>query len=155
MMGNTARDYRAICITRDSQGGSSVKDYFAFNMRACLVMAFMLIFFISQPVAGNESVLDNTLRGAAKGAIIGGIAGDAGKGAAAGAAGGALFGNMTRRPGPHTTAGEDLLTGAAKGASSAALQGTQEKAPLLEPSAVPCSEACVVITDSNGHIVKR
>ena len=64
-----------------------MKDYFVFDLRACVVMAFMLIFFISQPAAGNESVLDNTLRGAAKGAIIGGIAGDAGKIAAAGAAG--------------------------------------------------------------------
>lgn len=126
-MGNTVRDNRPVCITRYPRGGSSVKDYFVFDLRASLIMAFILIFFISQPVFGHESVLDNTLRGAAKGAIIGGIAGDAGKGAAAGAAGGALFGNMTTRPGPRTTAGGDLLTGAAKGAVIGGIAGDAGK----------------------------
>ena len=60
-------------------------------------------------------------------AAIGAIAGDTGKGAAAGAVGGALFGGVLDRPGESTTAGEDVVTGAAKGAVIGAVAGDAGK----------------------------
>ncbi len=86
-------------------------------MKQTIILGAVLSATLLTPVVAQErNVGGDALGGAARGAIIGGIAGDAGKGAAAGAVGGALFGDVAK-PGEGTTAGEDVMTGAAKGAN--------------------------------------
>jgi hypothetical protein len=46
--------------------------------------------------------------------------------------GGALFGGMTRKPGEDTTAGRDLVSGAAKGAVIGAVAGDAGKGAAAE-----------------------